>query len=256
VRLQEAKIKEAILHPDLDIRDKAIRYFDDLTLDSTLMPLAIQALEKYGRTKAFTFIHYLHHLPQTDQTIDWVITELQRDFKALPEEKYYYFLGLSRLLNKVDIRLVVRRATETLEAPHFDAKERSIFRERIEMLGWDAQKCWRTLHEYCEANKAKNNIEEFDLGHALRITEALARQPHKYQEQMVAMLEQEVLDFRKDVRKWLQPLMAELAGKMRLSAAVPALVANLGHSNAFLCDQSLFALAEIGTEEVVALVCD
>ena len=76
MRYPEDKIKEAILHPDLDVRDAAIRYFySSTTPDQSLMPLAIQAIEKYGRTKAFSFTHYLNILPQTEQTIGWVIAE-------------------------------------------------------------------------------------------------------------------------------------------------------------------------------------
>jgi hypothetical protein len=214
VRLSEDKIKEAILHPDLDVRDTAIRYFySSTTPDQTLMPLAIEAIEKYGRTSAFSFTHYLNFLPQTEQTIAWLTVELNRDFQGAPQDKYFYFLNLSRLLNHVDIRLVVQRAPEILQAPHLDLKERPSFRERLEMFGWDAETCWQALQQYCEANRDKNNIEEFDLGHALRIVEALARQPHEYQGQIIALLSEQVQDYRQDARKWLQPLMANLGGK-------------------------------------------
>ena len=99
VRHPEAKIKEAILHPDLDVRDMAIRYFYSSTsIDHTFMPLAIQAIERYGRTKAFSFTHYLNLLPQTEQTIGWVIAELQREGEGRPEEQHFYYLNLSRLL--------------------------------------------------------------------------------------------------------------------------------------------------------------
>jgi uncharacterized protein YchJ len=257
VRYPEDKIKEAIQHPDLDVRDTAIRYFYSSTSpDQTLMPLAIQAIERYGRTKAFSFTHYLNLLPQTEPTIGWVVAELQRDGEGRPEERYFYYLNLSRLLCHADVRVVARHAPEILHAPHFDPKERTAFRERLEMFGWDAEQCWQALRQYCEATKDKNNLEDFDLGHALRIVEALARQPHEYQGQMVALLAEKVQDFRHDARKWLQPLMANLAGEMRLHEAIRPLVANLGHPYSFLADQSMFALAKIGSDEVVAAVCD
>src|SRR5262249_47791251 len=198
------------------------------------MPLAIQAIERYGRTKAFSFTHYLNLLPQTEQTIGWAIAELQGDFQGQAEEQHFYYLNLSRLLCHADIRLVAQHAPDILHAPHFDPKERLAFRERLEMFGWNAEKCWQALWEDCEGNRDKNNIEEFDLGHALRIVEALARQPHEYQGQIVALLCEKVYDFRLDARKWLQPLMANLAGEMRLQAAIPALVGNLGHPYSFL----------------------
>jgi hypothetical protein len=257
VRYPEDKIKEAILHPDLDVRDTAIQYFDSSTdPDATVMPLAIQAIERYGRTGAFSFTHYLNLLPQTEQTISWVVGELQGDFQGPPEERHFYYLNLCRLLRHADIRLVGQRADEILHAPHFDPNERLAFRERLEMSGWDAEQCWQALRQCCEANRDKNDIEEFNLGHALRIVQALAQRPHDYQAQIITALAEQVHDFRHDARKWWQPLLANLAGEMRLQAAVPALVANLGHPYSFLSDQCMFALAKIGSDDVVAAVCD
>jgi hypothetical protein len=257
VRYPEDKIKEAILHPELDVRDTAIRYFYSSTSpDQTLMPLAIQAIEQYGRSKAFSFTHYLNVLPQTGQTIGWVIAELQRDFEGRPEERHFYYLNLSRLLCHADIRLVASQAPDILQAPHFDPNEHVAFRERLEMFGWNAERCWQELHQYCEADRGENNLKGFDLGHALRIVEALARQPHEYQGQIVARLAEQVRDYRHDARKWLQPLMANLAGQMRLHEAIPPLVGSLGHPYSLLADQSMFALAKIGSDDVVAAVCD
>src|SRR4029079_12557107 len=136
--------------------------------DHTLMPLAIQAIERYGRTKAFSFTHYLNLLPQTEQTIGWVIAELQRDCEGRPEEQHFYYLNLSRLLCHADIRLVAHHAPDILQAPHFDPNEHDALLERLDMFGWNAEKCWRELHQYCEANRDKNSLDEFDLGHALR----------------------------------------------------------------------------------------
>ncbi len=88
MRFPEEKIKEAILHPELDVRDAAIRYFYDSTnLDQTLMPVAIRAIEKYGRTETFSHSHYLNLLPQTGETIHWVVNELHQDFEGPPEQK-------------------------------------------------------------------------------------------------------------------------------------------------------------------------
>ena len=50
VRYPEAKIKEAILHPDIEIRDRAVRYFGkSFSPDISIMPLVIKAVETYGR---------------------------------------------------------------------------------------------------------------------------------------------------------------------------------------------------------------
>jgi hypothetical protein len=181
---------------------------------------------------------------------------LQRDFEGRPWEQHFYYLNLSRLLCHADIRLVAQQAPDILRAPHFDPKERPAFRERLGMYGWDAEKCWQALRKFCEANRDKDDLEDVDLGHAQRIVEALARHAHDYQGQVVALLSDQVHDFRHDARKWLQPLLATLAGELRLHEAIPPLVANLGHQYSFLADQSMFALAKIGSDDVVAAVGD
>ncbi len=50
MRYPEAKIKEAILHPDIEIRDRATSYFaKSFSSDLSIMPLVIKAVETYGR---------------------------------------------------------------------------------------------------------------------------------------------------------------------------------------------------------------
>jgi hypothetical protein len=54
MRLPEAKIKEALVHPDKLVRQEALLYFADCySRDAEVMPLAIQAIETYGRSQAF-----------------------------------------------------------------------------------------------------------------------------------------------------------------------------------------------------------
>ena len=57
VRLPETKIKEAILHPDLLIRTRAIRVFDkSFSSDTSVMPLVIRSVETFGREDAYHLI--------------------------------------------------------------------------------------------------------------------------------------------------------------------------------------------------------
>lgn len=51
MRYPREKIQEAILHPDINIRERAVNYFTQAySPDPSLMPMVIQAIEKYGRT--------------------------------------------------------------------------------------------------------------------------------------------------------------------------------------------------------------
>jgi hypothetical protein len=71
MRYPEGKIKEAILHPDIEIRDRAILYFaKSFTTDTSIMPLVIKAVETYGRQNdAYRLIGASRELPQTEDTL-------------------------------------------------------------------------------------------------------------------------------------------------------------------------------------------
>ena len=49
MRLPEAKIKEALAHPEKLVRQEALLYFADCySRDAEVMPLAIRAIETHG----------------------------------------------------------------------------------------------------------------------------------------------------------------------------------------------------------------
>jgi hypothetical protein len=60
MRLPEAKIKEAIVHPEKLVRQEALLYFADCySRDAEVMPLAIKAIETCGRSNAFLHVYIL-----------------------------------------------------------------------------------------------------------------------------------------------------------------------------------------------------
>src|SRR5450755_773690 len=101
VRYPEAKIKEAILHPDIEIRDRATMYFaKSFSSDLSIMPLVIKGVETYGRENdAYRLIGASRDLPQTEETIAWVIDELNND---LCEKYENYAYNLSMVLVDTD----------------------------------------------------------------------------------------------------------------------------------------------------------
>jgi hypothetical protein len=58
MRLPEANIKEAVAHPDKLVRQEALLYFADCySRNADVLPLAIRAIENYGRSNAFLDFH-------------------------------------------------------------------------------------------------------------------------------------------------------------------------------------------------------
>ena len=205
MRYPEDKIKEAILHPDLDIRDRAVSYFaKSYPTDTSLMPLVIKAVETYGRQNdAYRLIGASRELPQTNDTIAWVIDELN----AEQTEKYEnYAYNLSMVLLEADPALLLPRESAILKARHFLPDLREPFTERLRLLSWDFATCWRELEEFCEETKDEQNTGEINLAHANRIVEALARYGQESEEKVCALLAQKVTDYTHNPMMWLEPL--------------------------------------------------
>ena len=255
MRLPESKIKEAILHPDADIRERVVRYFDrSFSQDATVVPLVIQAVERYGRDGAYQLIGSCTELAHTDETISRVVEELDREDADQYEN---YTFNLTRVVCRADPALLIHRDTQIIEARHFVASYRDTFLERLEMVSWDEETCWRELEAICEAGKDKDDTKDVELDRAFHVLEALARTGGpQCEQQILAMISQEVVNFENNPMKWMELLMVDLAGLMRLQAAVPILVARLHQDDDILASKCEGALIRIGSDDVIAAIAD
>jgi hypothetical protein len=256
MRLPEAKIKEAILHPEKLVRQEALLYFADcFSRDAEVMPLAIKAIETYGRSNAFLHVHVLAHLAQTEATVDWAIKELHRE-----EDKAHdfdsYFPALSRLLCSTDPQLLTPRADEVPQASGFFKELAPEFRERLQLATWDADQCWKELERICTEGTGKHYSSDVDFGHASRVVEALARQGNKYVDRILDLLAKKVEDFETDPMTWLEIFLVMLAGEMRLERAIPLVVKKLHIMGELLSEQCVEALGKIGTDAAAEAVAE
>ena len=132
MRFPEDKIKEAILHPDPEIRDRATSYFGkSFSSDPGIMPLVIKAVETHGKQDAYRQVGLARNLQQSEDTIAWVVQELN-DPQTDQFENYAY--NLLMVLVEADPVLLLPRETAILEARHFLPDLRAPFTERLRML--------------------------------------------------------------------------------------------------------------------------
>ena len=254
MRLPESKIKEAILHPELEIRQRAIHYFaKSYSTDCSVMPLVITAAEIFGRKDAHHTIGLARDLPQTEETIAWIIDELN-DNSCNNHENYAY--NLSKVLVEADPTLLLRRESDILDARHFLAELRTPLTERLRMLAWDQATCWDNLEEFCEQGKDKRYANEINLDHANRIVEALARYGKECAEKVHALLHQKVEDFDHNPMAWMEPLVVRLAGQAHLESTVPLIVAKLHIDADLLNEECADALTRIGTPAVLHAIAE
>jgi hypothetical protein len=256
MRYPESKIKEAILHPDIEIRDRATSYFAKaFSSDLSIMPLVIKAVETYGRQNdAYRLIGASRDLPQSEDTIAWVIDELNAE-ETDKHENYAY--NLSMVLVDADPALLLPRETDILEARHFMAGLRGPLTDRLRMLSWDEATCWQRLEEFCEEGKDKRYTNEVKLGYANRIVEALARYGEACETRVRELLAVNLNDYTGNPMGWLEPLVARLAGQTHLESTIPLLIAKLLDDGGDLLNgECAEALTRIGTPAVLHAVAE
>jgi len=252
MRFPEAKIKDAILHPNSGIRCRTTRYFGkSFSQDRSLMPLVIESVETYGKQDADYVIGSARDLPQTEETIAWLIEELNH---GQSDEYENYTYNLSMVLIEADPTLLVAKESAILEARHFTPALRTPLSERLQMLSWDEGTCWQKLEDFCEDSKDKQYINEVNLGYARRVVEALARYGQNCESKVHAVLNQTTDDDWHPLH-WLQPLVIRLAGLARLDSTIPLIISSLLADNGDLSNEECAeALTRIGTSAVVAAI--
>lgn len=255
MRCPEAKIKDAILDPDFEIRSRATRYFaKSFSPDPSIMPLVIKAVETYGRdSETYQLIGAARKLAHTEDTICWVIDELN-DESCGDYDSYAY--NLSMVLVKADPALLLPRESDIVEARHFLEALHSPITERLRMLSWDEATCWQKLEEFCEAGKDKRYVNEVDLNYANLVVEALARYGQDCEAKVHERLAIQVDDYSHHPMKWLEPLLVRLAGQAHLESTVPLIVAKLHDDADLLNGTCAEALTRIGTPSVLLAVAE
>ena len=159
MRLPADRIREAILDEDPKIRQRAVQYFaKSFSTDTSIMPLVIKAVETFGREDAYHLIGLSRDLPQTEDTIDWVINELNDN----PSDQYEnYTFNLSMVLATADVALLLSNESAILGSRHFFRELHESFSERLQVLSWDEAACWRELEAFCEEARDKQYTNRY-----------------------------------------------------------------------------------------------
>lgn len=254
-RLTEDQIKAGILHTDIGVRHAAVHYFSDCySQNTTVMPVVIEALEKFGRTGTFRFPHLIDHVAQTEATIRWAIEELKTQ-PSRSEAECEYLSTMCRLLCDADPRLVRPFANDALTALEFASEHRDHLSRRLKFLTWDGEALWRELETICEEGKDQTYVGDMRWDEGEDIVEALARQGDQHAERTMDILRQKIEDYENNPMTWMESLAVRLAGELRHESAIPLIVAKLHEEDAeVLAEECQIALARIGGDGVIRAI--
>lgn len=248
-RLAEEKIKAAIQHPEQEVRLTALRYFaDSFSRDESVMPLVVQAVETYGIEESFGMLRAADRLPQTDQTIDWLLRELRRDDLDLEDvrhDNYRFAIGL--IVCEADPGLVAKRHREITETPLFPVELSTSLREVCEAASWDWGRVWQEFLGFSSELSRNDMWSPSDHHRVHRLIRLLARHPEG-EKQVLALLQRRGHGVDSSLAEWIDADVIDLAGFMRLEAAIPHIVERAHLAEDDIADHCGDALGRIGTD--------
>ena len=254
MRIPESQIKQAILHPEHEVRLTALEYFaDTFTQDTSVMPLVIEAVEKYGRESALPILRRADHLPQSALTIDWLIAELRRDFDVADVNQDNYRFALAVILLEADPELLVRRHKEITSVASFPPELRGLLDLRLRWHFLDWPELWTEFERPGTVTKLRAKVSPSERRLFNWIVRALSR--HRSETgRVIALLQRQYDGPNRSLIEWLEPEVVRLAGHMKLEAAVPILMSLLREGEESVMDEIGPALGRIGGDRVVEAI--
>ena len=244
MRLTAEEIEQAILHSDRDVREAAVYYFaGSCSPDPTIMPLAIQAFERFG-LEAFEIYSFLEGLVQTDETVAWLIREIRRIGSRTGEREVRYRDALIDGLRRANPAVLKRHEPAIQATQELDDDSKEAIDERIFINSFTPEALWQELTEFCDEQEAPEETSDEDYEYVCSVVEALGRYPDQFADQVLAILIGEP-------GEWLEGMAVRLAGEMKLEAAVPCLLDRFDHIGDWIYEETHQALAKIGSDAIV-----
>src|SRR5207302_2567739 len=112
MRLSEQAIREALLHPDEEVRCRAICWYSEsLSRDASVMPVVLESIRQYGPAASWQIMREAQWLVQTEATVEALLAEFGRANNPadVREENFRFAAGLA--LCRAPVELVAQRMT-------------------------------------------------------------------------------------------------------------------------------------------------
>jgi hypothetical protein len=249
MRLPPDKVKEAILHADQDVREAAVYYFArSHSSDPAIMPLVIQAIEKFGFDNAFQSHSFMEDLVQTDETVRWLIQQLTKLGQPANEKEAAPILAYISALIPADPAVLKIHESEIM-ALELDYESKEAISERIWFPSRPAEDLWADFEEFCRTHEDEESIGDEDFDFACRVMEALGCHQASYADKVLAIIGSET----DEIGTWKEGFAIRLAGEMKLEAAIPLMLTTLHEApDDWINEECHRAFAKIGSEAVIA----
>jgi HEAT repeat protein len=259
VRATVEQIREAIADPDYEVRAAALRYFVEArSPDPLVMPRVLESINRFG-LGAFLSYSFFAHLRHSEESVAWMLRELERvdadhnnpdhnnagDRDANNSDATRsYRDGLLTGLEHVEAELLVGIRPKLSSTTAIDAETRRAIEYRLELFELPPNSLRQRFDEFCDRYTDIDDITPEADEQGRSIVDAMAQHRERF-----AVLAQSILDEDSDPCRSI--MAARLAGRLRLSSAVPVILNLVEGENDYLNDEIYRALATINDDTVV-----
>lgn len=238
------QVKGFILHPERIVCNAALRYFADSFLyenDTTLMPLLLDRLKQSKHVGAIS-LYRGNRFPQTEETV--------RELLALSQSPSIDFntrFHLENMLCACDPRLLIPYEEFVAQEPLLQKRVQQK-RGLANMKDWELIDAFRLFIE----QSTDKYVNEFDTIYGDEIVNELSRRRCIDANAVLQKLDA----YNPDDLSYETSYLVQLAGAMKLEAAIPFLCSFLGANDEWLPLKAEEALVHIGTTSVVTTLAD
>ena len=238
------RIKPFLVHEDRFVRRAATDYFaDQWSRDPEIIPLILDARDRYGDGQSVRGLSCCDRLGLTRQSFDRVLDHLAR---AEDGDAIYQ---LNRVIAHAPGDLLAARHAEILAHPKLLPEIIPRIKLRCELAGGTGQRLWDELQAYARRSEDKTDTGGIDHAYVGALVDALSRRDVPDDETICRLLRS-----LEPQEGWLEIFLIDLAGARRIPEAVPALVGKFHIDTDYLLERSKVALARIGDPEAVRLI--
>jgi hypothetical protein len=238
------QVKGFILHPEKIVCNTALRYFEDSFLyedDTTLMPLLLDRLKQSKHPRAIHLFHG-YRFPQTEETIRELLSLSQS-----PSIDINTKFHLENMLRTSDPRLLIPYEEFIEQDPVWEKR----VQQKRDLANMDNRKLIDAFQLFIEQSTGKY-VNEFDTIYGDEIVNELSRRTCIDPDAVLQKLDA----YNPDDLSYETSYFVQLAGAMKLEAAIPSLCGFLGAEEDWLPVKAVEALVHIGTTSVVTTLAD
>lgn len=239
-------VKDFIMHPESVVCNAALSFFAESFLyenDGTLMPLVLKRLRQQPKEVRSVHLFRTYYFPQTEETVH----ELAELIKS-PAVDHNTKFHLHNILVRSDLPLL-KPYTTLIEK---DSKWNKCVQDRIHLASLEDGRLVDEFEHFIKDCHGKY-IHEVDSFYGDELVRELGRRQCFASEGVLRKLDAYDPD---DEMDYETIYFAQLAGELKLEAAVPLLCGFLGSEDDLLPTKAVEALVRIGTPSVIAALTD